>query len=211
MFPETKQPVALEVLFAGTDVNGKPCEQQLIAYDLTQAGARLDGVAYNMAPGTRITLQHGEAVAAAQIVWVAVSGAGGTCQVGVRLLDPKRCPWTSMLSDSDGTLRLPERRKSERYKASIGIQLSAEKSGAPMQTTTVDVGIGGCYVETIFPPPVGLRMQVLLWHGSTKLLAKGVVRTSYPGVGMGIEFVDLSWEQTEQLYRFLEANPRISK
>ena len=80
-----------------------------------------------------------------------------------------------------------------------------------MQTTTVDVGIGGCYVETIFPPPVGLRMQVLLWLGSTKLLAKGVVRTSYPGVGMGIEFVDLSWEQTEQLYRFLESNPRIAK
>jgi len=108
-------------------------------------------------------------------------------------------------------VRLPDRRRTERYSAALGVQLSDERSGAAMQTTTVDIGIGGCYVETLFPPPVGLRMQVVLWLGSTKLLAKGVIRTSYPGVGMGIEFVDLSWEETERLYRFLESSPRISK
>jgi hypothetical protein len=206
MISGSTQAGSINVVVSGTDVNGKACEQQLTAYDLTQTGARLDGSVHSIAPGTRVTVQYENAAAGAQVVWVATD-AKGICQVGIRLLDPRRCPWKSRLAESDGLARLPDRRRADRYKTGIGVQLSDERFGAPMQTTTVDIGVGGCYVETLFPPPVGLRMQVVLWLGSTKLLAKGVVRTSYPGVGMGIEFIDLSWEETERLYRFLESSP----
>src|SRR5207302_925674 len=122
--------LSISVMLSGTDVYGTKCEQSVTAHDLSQQGARLDGIYQTLAPGSRVT----------------------------------------------------------------------------MQTSTVDVSIGGCYVETLFPQPVGARMKVLLWLGPAKLLANGVVRASCPGVGMGIEFLDLSWEDTERLYRFLEAN-----
>lgn len=205
-FGKTTQALSISVILSGTDVNGKKCEQSVTAHDLSQQGARLDGISQSLAPGARITLQYDNAIAAAQIVWVVVSGGSGMCRAGIRLLDPKRCPWKRQLADSDDVLRLPDRRKAERYKMSVGVHLSPEGQEAPMQTSTIDVGVGGCYVETLFPPPVGVRMNVLLWLGSAKLLAKGIVRASYPGVGMGIEFLDLSWEETERLYRFLESN-----
>ena len=203
---ETSDALSISVMLSGTDVHGAKCEQSVTAHDLSQQGARLDGICQTLVPGTRVTLQYENAIAAAQIVWVVVSGGAGLCQAGIRLVDPRKCPWKRLLGDPDEMLRLPDRRKTERYKLSIEVQLRDEARGVAMQTSTVDVGIGGCYVESLFPPPVGAHMKVLLWLGSAKLLANGVVRASCPGVGMGIEFLDLSWEDTERLYRFLESN-----
>lgn len=203
---KTTNTLSISVVLSGTDVHGTKCEQAVTAHDLSHQGARLDGICQTLAPGTRVTLQYKDAIVPAQIVWVVVSGGAGMCQVGIRLVDPRRCPWKSVLADPDDMLRLPDRRKAERYKLSVGVQLKDEAHGVAMQTSTVDVGIGGCYVETLFPPPVGARLKVLLWLGSSKLLANGVVRANCPGVGMGIEFLDLSWEDTDRLYRFLEAH-----
>jgi len=196
---------SISVMLSCTDVHGRKCEQSVTAHDLSQQGARLDGITQPLAPGTRITLQYNDRIVVAQIVWVVVVSCGTGCQAGIRLLDPKRCPWKSPDTQSDHTRYLPERRKAERYKMSVGVQLSDEGQRVAMRGSTADVGIGGCYIETLFPPAVGVRLQVLLWLGSAKLLAKGIVRASYPGVGMGIEFLDLSWEETERLYKFLEA------
>src|ERR1700739_3091394 len=195
---------SISVILSCTDVRGRKCEQSVTAHDLSQQGARLDGITQTLAPGTRVTLQYKETVVLAQIVWVVVVSSGGKCQAGVRLLDPKRCPWKDPDSQSDHARYFPERRKSERYKMSVGVELSNEGQRIAMRGSTADVGIGGCYIETLFPPAIGVRLQVLLWLGPAKLLAKGVVRASYPGVGMGVEFLDLSREETECLDEFLE-------
>ena len=201
---EKTEVTSIALMLSCSDVSGKKCEQVVAAYDLSQQGARLEGIRQLLSPGTRVTLQYEDIIAAAQIVWV-LSGKSGVCQAGVRLFDPKRCPWRSLLPGSKDILRVPDRRRAERYKLSVGLQLSDEVHGAPMQATTADIGVSGCYVETLFPAAVGARLKILLWLGPAKLLAKGIVRASYPGVGMGIEFLDLSWEETERLYRFLEA------
>jgi hypothetical protein len=203
---ETVKALSISVMLSATDVHGKKCEQSVIAYDLSQQGARLDGINETLPPGSRVTLQYKDAIATAQIVWVVASGGTEVCQAGVRLIDPRNCPWRDALADPDNMLRLPDRRKSDRYKLSVGVQLRDEVQGVAMQTNTVDIGIGGFYVETLFPSPVGASLRVLLWLGSARLLANGVVRASCPGVGMGIEFLELSWEDTERLYRFLEAS-----
>lgn len=197
---------SISVMLSCTDVHGRKCEQLVRAHDLSQQGARLDGITQTLVPGTRITLQHNDTIVVAQIVWVVVVSGGTGCQAGIRLLDPKRCPWKKQDAQSDHTRYLPERRKAQRYRMSVGVQLSDEGGRIAVRGSTADLGIGGCYIETLFPPAVGVRLQVLLWLGSARLLAKGVVRASYPGVGMGIEFLDLSWEETERLYKFLEAN-----
>jgi hypothetical protein len=202
---EATQKSSISVTLSCTDIHGRECEQAVTAYDLSHQGARLDGIKQTLAPGTRATLQYENIAVMGEIVWVVVS-AGAGCQAGIRLLDPKRCPWNHSPTESDNMRRVPERRKSKRYHLSIGIQLTDEAERLAMRANTADVGIGGCYLETVFPPPTGTRLKVLLWLGSAKLQAKGVVRASYPGVGMGIEFVGLSWDETERLYEFLEKN-----
>ena len=203
---DTAQTSSISVVLSCTDIHGRQYEQSVTAYDLSQQGARLDGITQILAPGTRVTVQYKTIIVVAHIVWVVVVSGGEHCQAGIRLLDPKRCPWSTSLPESGRMRRMPERRRCDRYRMSIGVQVSDASQRVMMQATTGDVGIGGCYIETLFPPPVGAHLNVLLWLGSAKLLARGVVRASYPGVGMGIEFVDLSWEETERLHRFLEAN-----
>ncbi len=203
---EATRQFSISVVLSCTDVHGRKYEQSVIAHDLSQQGARLDGITEPLAPGSRVTLHYKDAIVVAHIVWVVLLAGGDGCQAGIRLLDPKRCPWKNALFSSEETRYLPERRKAERYRMSVGVQLSDERQQHSMRGNTADVGIGGCYIETLFPPAVGARLQVLLWLGAAKLLAKGVVRASYPGVGMGIEFVDLSWEETERLHKFLESN-----
>jgi hypothetical protein len=202
---EAAQVLSTQVILSCVDVHGRSCEQPVTAHDLSQQGARLDGIKQALAPGARVTLRYGGAVVEAHIVWVVVS-ARAECQVGVRLLDPKRCPWKSLLGEPEHMRRLPERRKAKRYRVSIGVEVSDEAERLAMRTSTVDISMGGCYIETLFPLPVGANVNVLLWLGSNKLLAKGTVRTSYPGVGMGIEFVGLAWEDSQRLDRFLQDN-----
>jgi PilZ domain len=193
----------------GVDVNGKACTQSVTAHDLNYSGARLDGLTYAISPGTKVGLQCEDLVVAAQVVWLAVGGADGRCRAGVRLLDPKRCPWKNVLPNEDRTLRFPQRRSADRYRMAVAIQiLDAEEN--LMQTITSDVGIGGCYVETASPLEVGTRIEVLLTLGAEDLQTDGIVRVTYPGVGMGIEFLGLSWEQTARLYQFLELNLRLT-
>jgi PilZ domain len=207
---ESADGCCLSVVIYGVDFTGKKCQQSAIAHNLSTHGARLDGIEHALVPGTTIELLCDGTIVAATVLWLAVSGSAGSTQAGIRLQDPKRCPWRMAISEPGRSVRIPERRKSDRYKVSLEIQMRSLPDRVPMQTTTADVGIGGCYVETMFPLKLGVRIEVLLWLGSEELLARGIVRTSYPGLGMGIEFLDLAWEDMERLYNFLECScPRI--
>jgi hypothetical protein len=201
---------SIRLLICGVDVSGRECQQTVTAHDLNYSGARLEGLLCAIAPGTKVDLRYNDLVFAARVVWLAVSGASEPCRAGIRLLDPKRCPWKDALPKADKVVRFPQRRKADRYKISVGIQMLDEDENLMMQTSTTDIGPGGCYVETDTPLEVGTRMQVLLFLGTEKLRSGGIVRATYPGIGMGIEFLDLSWEQTEHLYQFLELNLRLT-
>jgi hypothetical protein len=205
--PKPAQSVRL--LICGVDASGKDSTQSVTAHDLTFRGARLDGLTFAISPGAKVTLQYESLVVAAQVIWLAISGVDGLCRAGVRLLDPKRCPWETMLPNDDKTLRFPQRRTTDRYKISVGIQMLVEDDNVLMRTRTSDVGMGGCYVETASPLEVGTRMEITLTLGEEELQTDGIVRATYPGIGMGIEFVGLSWEETARLYQFLELNLRL--
>jgi hypothetical protein len=202
--------LSLPLLISGIDVSGKPCQQTATAHDLNYIGARLEGLTYAIAPGTKIDLRYNNVVVAARVVWLLMSGGGEPFRAGVLLLDPKRCPWKNVLPNDEKMLRFPQRRKADRYRISVGIQILDEAENLIIRTRTSDVGIGGCYVETHSPLAVGTQMKVLLCAGKEKLQTGGIVRVMYPGVGMGIEFLGLGWEQTEQLYKFLELNFRLT-
>ena len=100
-----------------------------------------------------------------------------------------------------------DRRRFTRYKVPLGIVLR-QSNDAPLYVSASDVSAGGCYVETILPLPRGTELSLVIWLESNKLLTNGIVRTSDPGVGMGIEFLDMKPEETARLERFLQSQLR---
>ena len=96
-----------------------------------------------------------------------------------------------------------ERRRYTRYKMAVQIELRPEGTGFPIRLQTSDLSCGGCYLEMAFTLEVGRRVEIVMWIGDKKLVAKGMVVSCHPQFGNGIEFTEISNEQRDQLEEFL--------
>jgi len=79
-----------------------------------------------------------------------------------------------------------------------------EDMASPMRGRTSDISAGGCFVETMFTKPVGLTLDIVLWLGEVKISMRGVTASCTPLVGNGIQFLDMTPTDRDQLRRFLE-------
>jgi hypothetical protein len=85
------------------------------------------------------------------------------------------------------------------------IEISFEDSRrSHLQTSATDIGGRGCYVETLLPLALGTKVHITFWVESEKVQTSGIVRTSDPGVGMGIEFMALDNVVQEWLQAHLD-------
>jgi c-di-GMP-binding flagellar brake protein YcgR len=96
----------------------------------------------------------------------------------------------------------PERRRHPRIKAKIPLELHCSGQ-PPMRTSTEEISICGCYIETMFTIDVGTKLELVFSLQSSTLILQGVVTTKYPQVGNGIEFLDVAPEARQRLADFL--------
>jgi hypothetical protein len=98
----------------------------------------------------------------------------------------------------------PERRARQRVKVKVPIELFVPGSDVPMRGATADLSEIGCYIETMFPFPVGTTLEMSLQIDGT-LLAVGKVVTCDRQVGNGIEFTRMLPEDQEELKAYVAA------
>jgi hypothetical protein len=84
--------------------------------------------------------------------------------------------------------REAERRIVERHMFTAAAEVVELQSGARFSTRTMDLGPGGCFVDTTVPFPVGSKVRVALQKGKTTFKTGGNVVYSQVGLGMGIAF-----------------------
>jgi hypothetical protein len=110
-------------------------------------------------------------------------------------------------SDRDRCFRdedRPERRVYPRVRVKVPVELFAPGSDVPQRGATSDLSEAGCYIETMFPFPVGTTLEMSLQLEGT-LLAVDTVVTCDPQVGNGIEFAKMLPEDSEELRAFVTA------
>jgi hypothetical protein len=61
-----------------------------------------------------------------------------------------------------------------------------------MRTTTDEISLSGCYIETMFTMDVATKLIVTLSICGDTVHAEGVVVTKYPQVGNGIDFTQMT-------------------
>lgn len=108
-----------------------------------------------------------------------------------------------------GQARVRERRRGPRLKCEGSVAFRTE--GIDMQTwaTFTDISIGGCYVELAATLPIRTPVNMVLDVNGVRVEVKRTVRTSYPLVGMGIEFTGVAERERlalEEILRRLEGN-----
>ena len=92
-----------------------------------------------------------------------------------------------------------ERRRDVRYKCNGNAEFHTEGIDVRTRAAVSDISRSGCYVELQATSQVNTAVDMLITVNGIGVRVKGVVRTSYPLLGMGISFTEISKEAQVQL------------
>lgn len=106
---------------------------------------------------------------------------------------------TSVAPEAKGA----EKRRSPRYKCEGSVQICEDGCEVHTWASFTDVSLHGCYVEAQATYPVGTTLQMKLEANGVRFETQGVVRVTYPYLGMGIAFANISDENVSRLKQLL--------
>ncbi len=226
----------LEVRVWGIDVKGKPFFQTARTSEVSVKGARLEGITCLKQVGEVIGVQHGNQKARFRVVWIGEKGTPEQGQVGITCLDSDKCIWAEALQETEtkeefgqgpeivsaeaapaaptpppattGGDSRAERRRYPRYQCSGTVQLGKEGTAPHVWVRLADIGLGGCYVETLSPLPLQTNVEFVIQADELEIRGQGKVRTLHPSVGNGIAFTQMvadDWRRLHQLVARLAA------
>lgn len=224
---EARVVVSIPVRVSGIDRGGNPFSQTAQTVDVSRSGARISGVRCLRAVGDMVTIECGTRSAHFMAVWIGRPGSSEDGQFGVKALEPEKCifridtgeprpdgyvkPLAEPLSDPFTLQPLPaqnwdhsERRRAPRLPCSGTGQIRQPGVAFPVWAEVTDLSSGGCYVQMVFTISRGSEVDLQLTINERTFAAKGKVVTSHPGVGMGIQFVEITPENQKSLSEILQ-------
>ena len=194
----------LPVRIWGTDREGKPFAEHVCTLDISNRGASLMGVRAALTTGDTIGLQYRNRQARFRVAWVAPNQAQGH-NLGLECLQPAKELWpvdtptegADPYVPAEGRLRdeqpaREERRTQTRYPVSGAAYVQAMNGTGGRWTRLEDLSLTGCYLQTSDPIEVGRNLSVKIKVGDNEFDAAAIVRSSYEGIAMGLEFTFLS-------------------
>lgn len=92
-----------------------------------------------------------------------------------------------------------DRRADPRYPVSAAAEALDFSSNLRLMGRATDLGMGGCYVDTISPFPVGTAIRVRLFSERHSFQTPATVTYALGGMGMGLAFSETSPEQSTSL------------
>lgn len=95
-------------------------------------------------------------------------------------------------------------RRYDRMALPKGMLVAWQASGKRGVSRVSCIGLGGLYVNTPDPPPVGAIVKLLFEVPNGEVRARAAVRNSEPGKGMGLEFVNLGHEDRGRLRQLMK-------
>jgi hypothetical protein len=103
-----------------------------------------------------------------------------------------------------------DRRRFQRIKCYVAVEIHVDGVTEPIWGNMVNVGRGGCLVETASAVPPGKALEIGLWVANGKVWVKGVIlsgvaaaRTA-PSFGVRVKFSEAELSEKEHLREFLK-------
>ena len=96
-----------------------------------------------------------------------------------------------------------ERRQHLRFPFSATVEAIEIKTGTKVTGRTTDLGLGGCYVDTLSPFPVGTEAKIRILRENESFEAQAKVVYSLIGMGMGLAFVSAQPKQIRLFQRWV--------
>jgi len=96
-----------------------------------------------------------------------------------------------------------EKRQNIRYKCQGSVEFCKEGSEIRSWATITDISRSGCYVEMQATFPQDTAMNMVIDVNGIRARVKGLVQVSYPFLGMGIAFTEITPEEDSRLEELL--------
>jgi|SRR5215467_10810636 len=90
-----------------------------------------------------------------------------------------------------------EKRQHPRYPCDTGVRIQSD-SGTGYWGTVGDISLGGCYVFTFSPLPLGQAVTLAIKANDKEINLAGKTVSFHPGVGMGIAFQGFTQDDSEE-------------
>lgn len=130
---------------------------------------------------------------------VALKQGAGATGGNSTLADDAAAPSTTIPADSGERFQGAEKRRSARYRCEGSAELREQGCEVRTWATFADISLHGCYVEAQATYPPGTVLDLKLEADGFRVESKGVVRVTYPYLGMGISFEGMSEESRSSL------------
>lgn len=103
-----------------------------------------------------------------------------------------------------------EKRRSPRYPCEGSVQMQEDECSVYTWASFTDISLHGCYVEAQATYPMGTVLHLKLEAKDLRVETKGTVRVTYPYLGMGIAFTEMTPENEARLRELLASISRPS-
>jgi CheY-like chemotaxis protein len=91
------------------------------------------------------------------------------------------------------------RRAQSRHACRLGADVYRMGVAVPNRCSLTDISSGGCYVETSTPFPPGTSVEIIVRTHHMTLRTQGVVQTTHPSFGMGVQLILKTPEDHDQV------------
>ncbi len=219
--------VSLPIIVRGVDASGNSFVQAARTHDVSVSGACFEGVTAFCKIGLKVEIESQDQKAWFRVQWIGQPGTMRAGQIGVRCLEPGNCIWNVPLGEwmedtydprhpgkqnvpaSRSNVNVPaqswggvERRYFSRRACRLEAEVRLQGESSGLSASITDISVSGCYIEMLAPLPVDSMIEVLFTPNDAMVIARGKVRTSLNGLGMGISFMDMKPEDFQELLRF---------
>ena len=210
--PDPRLMTDLSVRVWGMAASGQTFNQHVQARNISSSGALFSGLEQQLKVGDIVGVQFANQKTRCKVIWVMDTGSAQKFQAGVQIVSGQDCPWKDHLTPDQITPQ-PDpnnRRKFARHRVSFPLEVRDERVQTPMRVNATDISGNGCYVETILPLAIGTTLRVDFWIDDEKISTSAIVRTSDPGVGMGIEFIGLTPDTKRRVQNHLDKSDPLT-
>jgi len=98
-----------------------------------------------------------------------------------------------------------KQRQHPRFKVALPVELRQPGVNVPVRAQTGEISLGGCYVEMTSTQQVSKEVEIILWVGQEKVVARGVVVSNHPAFGNGIKFTQVSDQDRARLQKLVDS------
>jgi len=203
---EPRIDVRVPVRIFGTDMKGAIFSEKVVTFNVSHSGVQLAGVEAKLVHDEILGLTYGANRAHFRVKWIGAPGTEKSGHMGLLNIAPEKPLWDFPLpapSPDPYQISVAERRTHPRFRSNNSVEIHVH-GGASFWGTIADLSLGGCYVEMPIPLPPGTGLRIGIWIEQAKIEAEAEVTHITPGMGIGVNFTEISDAGRNQIRAFLE-------